>query len=299
MGTIFNIQRFCINDGPGIRTTVFIKGCPLNCLWCHNPESKSTRPELFYDRKKCVGCGKCIAACPNGCHTITENGHILDRNNCNKCFACAEVCFAEALEKTGYEISPEEAIDEVLKDAAFYENSGGGLTVSGGEPMAQFDFTYQLLKKAKEKGLHVCMETCGFASSENYRKIAPLVDIFLFDYKITDKDEHKKYTGVSNEKILENLKILDSLGAKTVLRCPIIPTVNDKKEHLLGIAKTANRLQNILGIEIEPYHPLGSGKSDMLGKDYPLGDLDFADEKDVEKWIKTISDNTKISVKKA
>ncbi len=299
MGTIFNIQRFCINDGPGIRTTVFIKGCPLSCLWCHNPESKSTKAELFYDEKKCVGCGKCIAACKNECHTIGENGHIFDRNNCNKCFACSEVCFAEALEKTGYEITPEAALEEVLKDSAFYENSGGGLTVSGGEPMAQFDFTYALLKMAKEKGLHICMETCGFANSESYKKIAPFVDIFLFDYKITNKDDHKKYTGVSNEKILENLKMLDLLGAKTVLRCPIIPTVNDNEEHLLGIAKTANELTNILGIEIEPYHPLGSGKSKMLGIDYPLSELNFADEKEVEGWIKLIFENTKTNVKKA
>ncbi len=299
MGTIFNIQKFSVNDGPGIRTTVFIKGCPLNCLWCHNPESKSSKAEMMFSGKKCIGCGGCIAACPNSCHIIDNKNHIFGRTNCRICGKCAEACPTEALEVAGYEKSASEVIAEVLKDKVFYENSGGGMTLSGGEPMYQFEFTYQLLAAAKENGLHICMETCGFAKEENLKKVAELVDIFLFDYKETDPEKHKEFTGVSNELILSNLKMLDEMGAKTILRCPIIPSLNDREDHFDGIAAVANSLENIIEINIEPYHPLGKGKAEMLDKEYLLGDLGFPEEETVAKWIEYISSKTKVPVKKA
>ena len=298
-GTIFNIQKFCVNDGPGIRTTVFVKGCPLNCLWCHNPESKSTHTDILYDPRKCIGCGACASACRKGGHFVDENGHLYTRTNCDRCGDCAKVCYAGALESSGYPITVEDALAEVLKDEIFYQNSGGGLTVSGGEPLAQPAFTRALLAAAKEKGLHTCVETCGFAPEETIRALAPLVDIFLFDYKLTDPQLHKKYTGVTNENILHNLFLLDGLGCATVLRCPIIPTVNDTPEHFAGIAATANRLHHVLGIDIEPYHPLGSGKAALLGKDYPLQDLTFPANETVEEWINTIQSQTAVPVKKA
>ena len=298
-GTIFNIQKFCINDGPGIRTTVFVKGCPLNCLWCHNPESKSTNAEIFYNPKKCVGCGSCARLCENACHYADGNGHKYLRDNCLACGKCTEECYSGALEKVGYKISVEDALKTVLRDKTFYEKSGGGLTVSGGEPMAQFEFTYALLSEAKKAGLHTCMETCGWAPCERYEKIAPLVDIFLFDYKITGSDEHKKYTGVPNEKIHENLRLLDSIGAKIILRCPIIPTVNDNAEHFRGIAAMANSLKNILAVDIEPYHPLGESKTEMLGKEYPLASLTFPEKSTVDAWIAEIAALTSVTVKKA
>lgn len=186
-----------------------------------------------------------------------------------------------------------------MKDEAFYENSGGGMTISGGEPMACFSFTKELLKAAKEKNLHVCMETSGFGKSEHFEEIAQFVDIFLFDYKITNPDEHKKYTGVSNDTILENLKLLDSLNAKTILRCPIIPTINDNDEHFEGIAHTANNLKNIIEINIEPYHPLGNGKSEALGKEYQLKHITFPEKETVEEWIKKIQSKTDVLVKKS
>lgn len=298
MGTIFNIQKFSINDGPGIRTTVFMKGCPLNCLWCHNPESKSRKTEIFFDARKCVGCRSC-EVCPYGCHVFTDTEHIFNREKCIACGKCAAECYTDALELVGTEKSVEEIIAEVMKDEAFYENSGGGMTLSGGEPMFQFDFTYELLKRAKENGLHTCIETCGFAKWEQYEKIADLVDIFLFDYKETDPGKHKEFTGVTNELILENLKKLDEKGCKTVLRCPIISGLNDTDEHFTGIAKTANSLRNVLEINVEPYHPLGKGKSEMLGKEYFSDDLSFADDNAVKEWIEKISSQTEVTVKKA
>ena len=299
VGTIFNIQKFSINDGPGIRTTVFLKGCPLSCLWCHNPESKLTKREIMYDEKKCIGCARCATVCKNGAHSFDGGVHAYLRADCSACGECTAECVAEAVSVVGEEKTASEVIAEVMKDKMFYDTSGGGLTVSGGEPMMQFDFTYELLRLAKESGLHTCIETCGYAKRENYEKILPLVDIFLFDYKETSPERHKEYTGVTNDLILENLRFIDEMGAKTVLRCPIIPTLNDREEHFLGIAKTASSLKNIIEINVEPYHPLGSGKSEMLGKDYVLKELTFPEEKTVDEWIEKISAATAVTVKRA
>ena len=229
-----------------------------------------------------------------------EDGkHIYNREKCVVCKKCTEECFAEVLEGVGNITDIDEIINEVLKDKVFYENSGGGMTVSGGEPMMQYDFTYSLLKRAKEEGLHICMETCGYAATEKYLSIAEFVDIFLFDYKETDSDKHKEFTGFSNSLILENLKALDESGAKIILRCPIIPSLNDRPEHFKGIADTANSLKNIIEINIEPYHPLGSGKSSRLGKEYPLEDITFPEEETVKAWIEEIQSYTDVTVKKA
>lgn len=289
MATIFNIQKFCINDGPGIRTTVFLKGCPLNCLWCHNPESKSATPELLFSPQKCIGCGECA---------VCTHHALQDRSQCVQCGECAAVCPAGAREMAGYTATTAEILEEVLKDSAFYETSGGGMTLSGGEPMFQFEATVELLTAAKEAGLHTCMETCGFAAPERYRRIQPLVDLFLFDYKLTDPALHKQYVGQDNTLILENLRMLDSLGAKTVLRCPIIPGINDTEEHFCGIAATANSLQHIQGIDIEPFHPMGSSKLTQLGREDPMAGLGFPAEETVQQWLATLQSKTDVKVKK-
>lgn len=254
---------------------------------------------MFFNSEKCIHCQKCMEVCPFKCHSFENGVHIFKRENCTLCNKCEKMCMADALKSVGYEQSVEEILKEVLKDKIFYDNSGGGITLSGGEPMYQFEFTYELLKEAKKNNLNTCMETCGFAKEENYKKTAELVDIFLFDYKETDLIKHKKFTGASNELILKNLKMLDEMGCKIILRCPIIPTLNDCDEHFDGIIKTANSLKNILEINIEPYHPLGKGKAQMLKKDYPLNDLTFPNDETVEKWIEKISSKTNIPVKKA
>lgn len=298
MGTVFNLQKFSINDGPGIRTTVFLKGCPLRCLWCHNPESKAGHPELFYAPAQCIGCRACETVCPHHCHTFAEE-HNYQRETCTACGLCASACVSRALEVTGQVMTVDDVIQEVLKDKIFYDNSGGGITLSGGEPFFQYDFSLALLRAAKDAGLHTAMETCGFTTEERCREIAPYVDLFLFDCKETDPIRHKEYTGVSSERILDNLFLLDALGAKIILRCPIIPGYNDREEHLLAIAALANRLTGVLGIDIEPYHPLGVGKSERLGKPDPLSAIGFPEEATVKGWIDTVAAHTAVPVKKA
>ncbi len=297
-GSVFNIQKFCINDGPGIRTTVFLKGCPLRCAWCHNPESHKIAPELLYDADKCLHCGKCIATCPKGAHRFEGGEHVLYRSLCVACGACTSGCMANALEIAGSKKSVEDILTEVLKDKVFYENSGGGMTLSGGEPMMQFEFSYALMEAAHNQGIHTCIETCGFADTEEILKMARVTDLFLFDWKLTDPDLHKHYTGVDNQTIKQNLLALDEAGAKTVLRCPIIPAINDNESHFDGIAELANQLQNILRIEIEPYHSLGESKYPRTGKESPLQRTEMPKPDVVEGWIQAIQKKTAVPVKK-
>ena len=295
---VFNIQRFSLNDGPGIRTVVFVKGCPLSCLWCHNPESKSRERSLLYDKKACILCGGCAAACPSGCHTLEDGVHIMLRSECSVCGKCADACPSTALEICGSEMSAEQALAEVKKDSIFYETSGGGVTVSGGEPLYSFDFTYELLSLARASGLHTAMETSGFAPEERIRKAAEVCDLFLYDYKETDPDLHREFCGVDNRLILSNLRLLDSLGARVILRCPIIPGKNDREEHFDGIGAISRELSCIEAVEVEPYHPLGESKADSLGADYPLKGLGFPEKEVADGWVQRIAAKTSKPVRK-
>lgn len=287
-GIVFDIHKFAIHDGPGIRTTVFLKGCPLRCIWCHNPESQERAPEIFFIPEKCIGCGWCFSVCPNHCHVARETAHEFHRENCIRCGRCTERCYAEALELVGSAMTPEGVMEEVLKDRIFYETSQGGMTISGGEPMMQFDFTLDLARRAKAAGIHICLDTCGEAPYEQYETIRPFVDLFLYDVKATDPEIHRRLTGVSNERIRENLRRLDRSGAKTILRCPLVPGVNDDDAHLLGIAALADSLENVQEITLHPYHPLGIDKCARLGKQPRLDDKNFATEDDVARWLKII-----------
>jgi pyruvate formate lyase activating enzyme len=297
-GMVFDIQKFSIHDGPGIRTTVFLKGCPLRCLWCHNPESQESGLEISLIPSKCIGCGYCFKACPLSNHVMEASGErIFHRARCQRCGICAEKCYAGAIELIGREMSVEEVLADVEKDRPFYETSGGGMTLSGGEPLFQFDFTRALLREAKRRELHTCIETCGFAPFELLEQLVPFVDLFLYDCKETDPVRHREYTGVPREVIVENLVRLDRLGAKTVLRCPIVPGLNARDDHLAGIAALANRLDNIREVHIMPYNPLGKSKHERFGKDSPMESGAFPDAGMVDAWVAKVADLTRIPVK--
>lgn len=282
-GNILKIERFALDDGPGIRTTVFFKGCPLNCLWCHNPESIEMVPELVFHQDLCIGCGRCSEVCTESVHVLNKGKHELNREKCKHCGACVKECYSEAIEMLGSSFSVKQLLEKVLEDRRFYENSGGGVTISGGEPMYQFDFLSSFLKHLKQNNIHVCLDTCGYAPLENYNQILSLVDIFLFDIKEFDKERHKEFTGVSNELIFKNLYNLDRMGAQIILRCPIIPNKNFTRNHLSKIRTLCLTLKNVIGCDLLPYNNAASIKYKLLRKRNPMAGIPSLEEKEITR----------------
>ncbi len=268
-GTIFNLQRFAVHDGPGIRTTVFLKGCPLSCAWCHNPESQNPKPELVLRENRCIRCGACIEVCEPHAIAWQADQIVTDRAKCDDCGACVTRCVAEARELAGQEMTVARVLAEVERDLAFYDESGGGVTFSGGEPLLQRGFLLELLCACKEKEIHTAVDTCGYATWHAFDSIRPYVDLFLYDLKLMDKARHEKYTGVSNRLILENLRALTGRGHQVIIRVPVIPGLTDDDENIRQIGAFVSTLQ-VQRLDLLPYHNIATGKYNRLDRDYAL-----------------------------
>ena len=270
-GTVFDIQRFSIHDGPGVRTIVFLKGCPLRCRWCSNPESQNPEPELFYRASSCIHCGQCVPVCPVKA-LARENPGFVDRDKCIKCGTCTTVCPTDALTRTGKKMSIRQVMLELRKDATQYRRSGGGVTLSGGEPLFQHEFARELLKACHEMGWNTAMETTGYTTRDIVRDVMPHVDHALIDLKAIDPHVHQANTGVDNRIILENALCIASL-THAVVRVPVVSGVNDTEEAIGAIGRFARLMPGVDTVHLLPYHTYGENKYALLGRPYPMGDL--------------------------
>lgn len=289
-GTVFNIQRFSLHDGPGIRTTVFLKGCPLACAWCHNPEGMSFQPEVVIVGNRCIRCGECVEACPRDLPSGDGRGFSGDRADCTVCGTCVDVCPTEARQLVGRSMTVDEVLTEVLKDRVFYDESGGGVTFSGGEPLSQAEFLLPALEACRAEGIHTAVDTCGYAPWETLRAVAALTDLFLYDLKATDDKVHRKYTGVSNERIVENLKALGREHGAIWLRVPVIPGVNDCTENFAVTGKLASSIPAVRRVSLLPYHAMGNGKRERVGRPAELSDLRSPSEMRMQELAAVVED---------
>jgi pyruvate formate lyase activating enzyme len=269
-GLVFDIKKFSIHDGPGIRTTVFFKGCPLNCQWCHNPESQAPQRELIVRTSRCIQCGACLQACSHGAVVREGDKFLVATGRCQLCGACVEACYAEARQIVGQVMTAAEVMAEVERDLAFYDQSGGGVTFSGGEPLAQPEFLGVLLGACRRAGIHTAVDTCGYAPWSVLDAIRDDVDLFLYDLKLMDDQQHRRLTGVSNRTILQNLRRLSEGGAAIVLRLPVIPGINDDPDNVRALAAFAAALPHLQGIDLLPYHPTAVDKYARMNRAYGL-----------------------------
>ncbi|MCL2499140.1 MAG: glycyl-radical enzyme activating protein [Defluviitaleaceae bacterium] len=287
---VTEIQRFSTQDGPGIRTTVFLKGCPLRCLWCHNPETLSKQPEILYIEQNCMHCGVCVNVCNNKAHFFNKDGiHVYNAKHCKSCLMCAGVCPATAIKAVGIQMTVDEIMDVIGKDEKFYGTSGG-VTISGGEPLLYLNGCLDILRRVKGLGYSAAIDTSGYFDTDNadndcLNELIELTDLFLWDYKITNNEKHRDYTGVGNERILHNLHLFNKKNAVIALRCILIKNINTNPEHYRGIASVYHSLNRCAGIYLIPYHPYGSSKSKQLGQpdnanpDWVPHDRDISDAK--------------------
>lgn len=288
-GIIFNIQKYSIHDGPGIRTTVFLKGCPLRCQWCHNPEGQSTEPELALWPSRCLEeCRECVLVCDRLALSKKDSLISLDKNKCDLCGKCTEVCPSRAVEIAGRRWSVEEVMKEVEKDLVFHDESGGGVTFSGGEPLMQPEFLEALLGESKKKGIHTVVDTCGYAKPEVLDRISEMVDLYLYDLKVMDDRKHRRFTGGSNKLVLENLIKLDKERKEVIVRIPLIPGVNDDEKDVEEILGFLRSLENIHRLSLLPYHDLGKEKYKRFTLPYKIGTIQPPSRELIEKIRKRL-----------
>lgn len=267
-GMIFDIRRFSIHDGPGIRTTLFLKGCHLACWWCHNPESQSISKEMMLHETRCIRCGACLKQCPEGAIELIAGNYVTNRQICRQCGSCSSVCASGARELMGKEWTVDDVMVEIERDVPFFDESGGGVTISGGEPLVQVDFLRALLSECRKREIHTALDTCGYVDWKIIDSLKENIDLFLYDIKLIDSDQHRKYTGVANQKILDNLRRLSKNGARIILRVPIVPGITDSKENLSGIGRFVSELDGIERLDILAYHGAAEGKYQRMELPY-------------------------------
>ncbi len=289
-GIVCNIQRFSIHDGPGIRTTVFLKGCPLRCPWCSNPESQRDAPEVFLRIAKCIKCGRCAETCPEHAIAVTESGAAIDRNRCTSCLACAAACPARAIEATGQSMSVAEILAVVLRDRGYHRQSGGGLTLSGGEPLRQWPLAVNLLRQAKQHALHTALDTAGHVDWDAMAAVLPYTDLVLYDLKHADPARHQAATGVANDAILENLRrLLRETGVELWIRMALIPGFNTSPDDVAAMSKIIHGLPRPPAkISLLSFHKFAAGKYEALGRPYPAGDADLLTDAEIAEIRATL-----------
>lgn len=281
---IFNVERFSTEDGPGIRTVVFMKGCPLKCVWCHNPEGQLFQQEIFVFEKKCIGCGDCIKVCPENALRVEDKTPIIDRTKCTSCGKCTEVCIPSAVEIVGKKMTPDEVLKEVEKDKVFYETSNGGVTLTGGEPISQPEFLTEFLKKCKEAGIHTAVETSGCGKWEIYERILPYVDLFMYDLKEMDGKKSHEYIGIKPDLILENAEKISRVKPVWI-RVPVIPGYTANEGNIRHIAEfIASKLSSVERIDLLPHHRLGEPKYKTLGRKYALDGVQPPNKEEMLKY---------------
>jgi pyruvate formate lyase activating enzyme len=287
-GIIFDIEKFAIHDGPGIRTTVFFKGCPLNCWWCHNPESQAREQQRWFWERRCIRCQACVKVCPQGAISLLDDLIVTDDTLCLVCGDCAQVCQTEARQIIGRQVTVAQVMAEIEKDVIFYDQSGGGVTFSGGEPLMQPDFLYALLASCEEKEIHTVVDTSGLAAWKTLQRISSKVDLFLYDLKVMDSERHRRYTGVSNEVILSNLRALALQGSQIAVRMPLIPGVNDDDENLSQMCEFVASLAHPPSVSLLPYHKAGIDKYAHLRRTCALPDTEPPSDERVEEIKATL-----------
>lgn len=267
-GIITDIQRFSVHDGPGIRTTVFLKGCSNRCAWCHNPETFVVKPQLEYFSERCTGCGKCLEVCSRGVHSLSNGRHVVDMKLCSSCMQCADSCYSRALVITGRELAIGEVMEQIMMDIAYYKRSGGGITLSGGEPVLQWEFAKEILKQCRESGIHTTLQTAGNYDFQCLNELVPYLDLVMYDIKAFTEDIYKNVILGDHRRIMSNLKALDQMEVPIIVRTPVIGSVNDTEQEIEAIAEYLSGMTNLVHYMLLPYHGLGKVKYDALGLNY-------------------------------